>query len=141
MKGKGYIALLLLAAYLLATGGPAVASLTCKCVAQKEVHAAVSCCVHCAHIPSEGGQPALSAPCCDDRHSTDIDLYTASSSDANERLTRCAVWILPPALAPDEPCVAASPDAACQRFRRRDIPLYKQSDLLCVGLRAPPVLA
>ena len=49
MKLKRSISLLLLAVYLFATAGTALASLTCKCVAMK-ARTEHACCCHCLHV-------------------------------------------------------------------------------------------
>ena len=100
MKLKRSISLLLLAVYLFATAGTALASLTCKCVAMK-ARTEHACCCHCLHVAdlpaAAGGE--MRAPCCGNHHSTEIELYVSSSFDNNERYTRCIVLDLPPALA------------------------------------------
>lgn len=101
MKLKRSISLLLLAVYLFATAGTALASLTCKCVAMK-ARTEHACCCHCLHVAdlpaAAGGE--MRAPCCGNHHSTEIELYVSSSFDNNERYTRCIVL-----------------DAACARRR------------------------
>jgi hypothetical protein len=105
MKLKRSISLLLLAVYLFATAGTALASLTCKCVAMKArtEHACCSHCHHVADLPAAAGGE-MRAPCCGKHHSTEIELYVSSSSDSNERYTRCIVLDLPPALAAECAC-------------------------------------
>ena len=115
MKLKRLISLLLLAIYLTAWGGPAYVSLSCKCVTMK-------------------------APCCGNHHSTEIELYTGSSSDNHERFIRCTVTDLPPAL------VAEAPVAAVLKFfgetlPERGDPFVMRGHVRSAGLRAPPVLA
>ena len=65
MKLKRSISLLLLAVYLFATAGTALASLTCKCVAMK-ARTEHACCCHCLHVAdlpaAAGGE--MRAPCC-----------------------------------------------------------------------------
>ena len=96
MKLKRSISLLLLAVYLFATAGTALASLTCKCVAMK-ARTEHACCCHCLHVAdlpaAAGGE--MRAPCCGNHHSTEIELYVSSSFDNNERYTRCIVLDLP----------------------------------------------
>ena len=110
MKLKRSISLLLLAVYLFATAGTALASLTCKCVAMK-ARTEHACCCHCLHVAdlpaAAGGE--MRAPCCGNHHSTEIELYVSSSFDNNERYTRCIVLDLPPALAAECPCPAHVP--------------------------------
>ncbi len=101
MKLKRLISLLLLSVYLLATGGPAYVSLSCKCVAMK-ARAAHVCCHHCQHgADTSDGTASLKATCCGNHHSTEIDLYTFSQD--NEKSTRCTVTDLPPALVAEAP--------------------------------------
>ena len=95
MKLKRSISLLLLAVYLFATAGTALASLTCKCVAMK-ARTEHACCCHCLHVAdlpaAAGGE--MRAPCCGNHHSTEIELYTGSSSDNHERFIQRAVYPL-----------------------------------------------
>ena len=89
MKLKRLISLLLLSVYLLATGGPAYVSLSCKCVAMK-ARAAHVCCHHCQHgADTSDGTASLKATCCGNHHSTEINLYTFSQD--SEKSTRCTV--------------------------------------------------
>lgn len=93
MKLKRLISLLLLAIYLTAWGGPAYVSLSCKCVTMSS-HV---CCHHCQHsADAAGAGESLKAPCCGNHHSTEIELYTGSSSDNHERFIRCTVTDLRP---------------------------------------------
>lgn len=136
MKAKRYISLLLLTVYLFTVGAPAWASLSCACVASKVVkeHA---CCCHCSH---EDDAPAavadLSAPCCGHHHSTDVELYTAGSSD-NERQVRALAVDLSPALAAEAPASLDPPTRRVRIFQRRT-PHPRQASLSGVSLRAPP---
>ena len=101
MKLKRLISLLLLSVYLLATGGPAYVSLSCKCVAMK-ARAAHVCCHHCQHgADTSDGTASLKATCCGNHHSTEINLYTFSQD--SEKSTRCTVTDLPPALVAEAP--------------------------------------
>ena len=123
MKLKRLISLLLLAIYLTAWGGPAYVTLSCKCVTMSS-HV---CCHHCQH--SAGNH-----------HSTEIELYTGSSSDNHERFIRCTVTDLPPAL------VAEAPVAAVLKFFGETLPecgdpFVMRGHVRSAGLRAPPVLA
>lgn len=141
MKSKRYISLLLLAVYLFATGGAAYASVSCECVSMS-VRTAHVCCHHCCHADgaASSGDKSLTAPCCDDRHSTEIELYTASGSDSNEHSLKCAVLDLPPALAAECPCPAHVPFLRLKVAELR-APFVPDVRLLPVGFRAPPVLA
>ena len=120
MKLKRLISLLLLSVYLLATGGPAYVSLSCKCVAMK-ARAAHVCCHHCQHgADTSDGTASLKATCCGNHHSTEINLYTFSQD--NEKSTRCTVTDL-------------------EKTVGRCAPFVERGHVRCAGLRAPPVLA
>lgn len=138
MKLKRLISLLLLSVYLLATGGPAYISLSCKCVAMtaRAVHV---CCHHCQHGGEAfDGTASLKATCCGNHHSTEIDLYTFSQD--SEKSTRCTVTDLPPALVAEAPAPA---DMSLGREKTvgRCAPFVERGHVRCAGLRAPPVLA
>ena len=138
MKLKRLISLLLLSVYLLATGGPAYVSLSCKCVAMK-ARAAHVCCHHCQHgADTSDGTASLKATCCGNHHSTEINLYTFSQD--SEKSTRCTVTDLLPAL------VAEAPVAAVLKFFGETLPecgdpFVMRGHVRSAGLRAPPVLA
>ena len=127
MKLKRSISLLLLAVYLFATAGTALASLTCKCVAMK-ARTEHACCCHCLHVAdlpaAAGGE--MRAPCCGNHHST-------------ERYTRCIVLDLPPALAAECPCPAHVPFLR-EKVAERRTPFVREASACSVGFRAPPVL-
>ena len=143
MLSNRYIAWFLCAVYLAVTACPAAASLTCECLT---AHAAAEsacggCCAHVgAHICTEAAacpaDGALSAPCCTDRHSTDIELYTASSD--SESPCKCAVLVLPH-------CIQAARAAqlSAPKFRKEHpeppAVLPQVPCLHVAGLRAPPV--
>ena len=95
---RSLIALALLAVYLLMTAGTAAASLSCECLASP-VRAAHLCNHGC---PVSGAEPVadgmFGGVCCDDLHSTDIELYLSASDDGG-KCVRCVVTDLPPALA------------------------------------------
>lgn len=138
MRTKRFISFLLLTVYLLAAGGPAWASLSCKCVASKaRTHHVCSC--HCSHENDAPGAKAdLNAPCCSHHHSTDVELYTGGSSD-NERQARTPAADLSAVLAPEAPATIA-PTAGWVRITLRRTPLPRQAALPGVSLRAPPAL-
>lgn len=138
MKLRRLISLLLLSVYLMATGGPAYVSLSCECVSMK-AHAAHVCCHHCDHgdVASDGA-PRLKTTCCNDHHSTEIDLYTFSSDSGKS--TRCAVTDLPPALVA-EASVPADIILGREKTVERPSPFVGRDYVRCAGLRAPPVLA
>ena len=138
MKLKRLISLLLLSVYLLATGGPAYVSLSCKCVAMK-ARAAHVCCHHCQHgADTSGGTASLKATCCGNHHSTEINLYTFSQD--SEKSTRCTVTDLPPALVAEAP-EPADISLGGEKTVGRCAPFVERGHVRCAGLRAPPVLA
>lgn len=140
MKLKRLISLLLLAIYLMAAGGPAYVSLSCKCVAMT-AHVSHACCHHCQHNDdASGARGALQAPCCGNHHSTEIELYTGSASDNHQKSTRCAVTDLPPALIAEAP-VAADLTLCCEKVTECSTPFVMRGHVRSAGLRAPPVLA
>ena len=125
MKLKRLISLLLLAIYLTAWGGPAYVSLSCKCVTMSS-HV---CCHHCQHgADAAGAGESLKAPCCGNHHSTEIELYTGSSSD------------LPPAVVAEAP-VAADLKLFGETLPERGAPFVMRGHVRSAGLRAPPALA
>lgn len=101
MRKERYgVALVLFAVYLLGVGGTALSSLLCPCV---ELHRhSTSCCHDHGHTHTDMHPLAaahdsdLSLPCCDDRHSNRVALYT--STDDEQRLTKIAMRSLPPML-------------------------------------------
>lgn len=142
MKLKRAISLLLLAVYLFAAGGSAFASLSCECVSLK-TRASHVCCAHCDHTYADAfaaktAKEAMSAPCCNDLHSTEVTLYTPGSTDS-ERYVRCVVICLPPSLAAECPCPTHIPFLREKPAERRP-PFVADACLLCVGFRAPPAL-
>ena len=141
MKLKKSISLLLLAVYLFATAGAAVASLSCECVSMK-AHAAHVCCHHCQHMEDAATSPGgvMRAPCCGNHHSTDIELYTSSNAGNSEKYTRCVVLALPPTLSVECPCPAHIPFLR-EKVAEQRSPFVREACILPVGFRAPPVLA
>ena len=130
MKLKRLISLLLLSVYLLATGGPAYVSLSCKCVAMK---------ARAAHVAdTSDGTASLKATCCGNHHSTEINLYTFSQD--SEKSTRCTVTDLPPALVAEAP-EPADISLGGEKTVGRCAPFVERGHVRCAGLRAPPVLA
>ena len=88
-----------------------------------------SCCAACE-------APVWEAPCCGDRHSTEIALYTSGDDDRTDKL------LLPvsAALLPDDlPVAAPALAGAARRFCLRTQHLCHGS-VRCTGLRAPPLL-
>lgn len=138
MRLKRYIALLLTTVYLFAVGGPSFASLTCRCVSPAEP-VQQPCCSLCDD--DSGFRPAMHEPCCGDRHSIDVALYTSSSHDAEKFVKRIVAPDLPDALAA-ESVVGAGPDGpiGCDRIVPQDRRPLPTALVASCGLRAPPVL-
>lgn len=139
MRTKRYIACWLLVVYLLTAIGPAYASLTCRCTAMKARTEAVCCChhghAHC-HV-SDSTAPAQSAweaPCCNDRHSTEIELYTNGADDRTDK----TVQPVSSALLSDGLSVAAPAPAFSERVTDRRAQFLCHGSVRCAGLRAPP---
>lgn len=145
MARRKYISLLLLAVYLLTTGGAAYASLSCRCLT--EMHACVSAhgccacanpCAHARRVCDDGAVQTWEAPCCDDRHSTEIELYVGASHD-DENEVRCAVLALPHCLAAAQAARLSAPKFRKERIER-PVARIRPSFVAVAGLRAPPVL-
>lgn len=139
MNRRKYISLLLLAVYLLATGGSAFLSLSCRCLTTQ--HAAEhACCVLGHHLGHDfdGAGEELYAACSCDRHSTDIELYTAVQDD--ECLCKCAVLALPHCLAAAQAARLSAPRFRKERVVAPCVPVPQAPCLQAAGLRAPPVL-
>ena len=83
---------------------------------------------------------SLKAPCCGNHHSTEIELYTGSSSDNHEKFIRCTVTDLPPALVAEAP-VAADLKLFGETLPERGAPFVMRGHVRSAGLRAPPALA
>lgn len=140
MKLRRVISLLLLTVYLFATGGMAYASLSCHCITPTE-RAHHLCCNHCQqHDEATAGKETLTAPCCSDHHSTEIDLYTGTSAE-NGKSIKSISTDLPAALAAEFSCVADPLPVTCDKVAEQRPPHFRQAPLLPSGLRAPPVLA
>ncbi len=138
MSCRRYISLLLLAVYLLATGGAAFRSLSCSCM--DKGHVAEHLHAHCGHAAGVCDEAeTLRATCACDRHSTEIELYTNPHSD-DDKATRCAMVFLPAALAAECPCPAHVPALRRKAVDRPD-PQPDSPLLESAGLRAPPVSA
>jgi hypothetical protein len=139
MNPRRIIALLLLALYLFAVGGEAAAALSCDCVRLHahpgHEHPHCICCVH-HDAASAGDALHLTAPCCDDSHSTEIALYTALSS-LLDKAARRVVLALPPTLAAELPAVAEQLLHRCDAAERPDV-LPDDGLLRAAALRAPP---
>lgn len=141
MKRTRYIACWLLAVYLLTAIGSACASLTCRCCVMTARTEAVGghhhdhdgCCRH-SSIHTTPEQSAWDAPCCTDRHSTEIALYTNGSDGRTDRM------VLPVLTAslPDDLPIAAPDAALADRTTDRRTPSLCHGSVRCAGLRAPP---
>lgn len=141
-KGRYGVALVLFAVYLLGVGGTALSSLLCPCV---ELHRhSTSCCHDHGHTHTDMHPLAaahdsdLSLPCCDDRHSNRVALYT--STDDEQRLTKIAMRPLPPMLYAEQSkldiylCTSPWERSLDRSFDTRSCAVQTKA------LRAPPVL-
>ena len=159
MKLRKYVSLLLLVVYMASTGWTAYASLSCRCVTWTRSHAVhTTACTHgCAHhtcthrraaVRSCGCATlcntaiqqihgAVQAPCCEDRHSTEIALYTPGDDERSTRNIAPASEIPAKYDNVSAPFAAASTDKTVERRA----PFISDGYLHCAGLRAPPVLA
>ncbi|MCM1151526.1 MAG: hypothetical protein NC209_02665 [Alistipes sp.] len=136
MARRRYISLMLLAVYLLATGGAWMLSLSCRCQAERQGEHL--CCVAGHHVGHDHDAAAeeLCATCTCDRHSTEIALYTASQDDLRE--CRCAVLALPHCLAAAQAARLAAPKFRKERIAEPAYPLPQAPCLRISSLRAPP---
>lgn len=135
MRAKRTIACWLLVVYLLTAIAPAYASLTCRCpVAKARTEAA--CCHRHSPIALVGTpeQAEWNAPCCCNRHSTKIVLYTNGSDDRTDRIAAP----VSAALLPDDLSVAAPALAFSERIDDRRAHFLCYGSVRCTGLRAPP---
>lgn len=140
MGFRRYISSLLLVVYLLATGGTAYRSLSCRCLDAVHVAEHLCCGAHAVEAAETvGAAEALHATCPCDRHSTAVKLYTGIHND-DDKTTRCAVTFLPPSLAVECPCPAHVP-ALRRNAPAQPVPLIAAPFLAVGGLRAPPVSA
>ncbi|MDE5708099.1 MAG: hypothetical protein K2L09_07545 [Alistipes sp.] len=140
MGRRRYISLLLLAVYLLATGGMWSLSLMCDC-AEAEHADGHACCVAGYHVGHDHDAEAeeLCASCVCEFHSTEITLYTATAD--NETPCRCVVLALPHCLAAAQAARIAAPKFRKERIVTPAVPIEQAPCLRAAGLRAPPVLA
>ncbi len=141
MNGKRTIwTLLLLAVYLMAVGGPAVSSLSCRC--PHHVQAAQTGCScggdHAAVGELVADVERIAGCGCNHRHSTEITLYTYSPADG-DRAIRCAVVELSPQMAAEAAAVP-SPTLSDWEFASDCMLVAAAGIAVTVGLRAPPVL-
>lgn len=141
-KGRYGVALVLMAVYLLGVGGTALSSLLCPCV---ELHHHTETCCHDhghthadMHPLAAAHDSDLSLPCCDDRHSNRVVLYT--TADDEQRLTKVAMRPLPPMLYAEQPRLDIKLNPSLRersldrRFDTRSCAVQTKA------LRAPPVL-
>ncbi|MDE6070390.1 MAG: hypothetical protein K2F92_05925, partial [Alistipes sp.] len=142
-----YISVLLLVVYLLATGGGAYASISCRCATEAHAHACVAshdchaCGDHgaCVRCVDDAAAEELCATCMCDRHSTEIALYTATTDDSVHSV-RCAVLALPHCLAVAQAARLSAPKFHKERIYTPAVPILQAPYLCVAGLRAPPVL-
>ncbi|MBQ8581362.1 MAG: hypothetical protein IJ478_04675 [Alistipes sp.] len=141
-KVRQMVAMVLCAVYLLGVGGAALSSLLCPCV---EWHHHTAQCNHDhghQHLDMHPLQAAhdadFSAPCCDDRHSNNVQLYTASSDE--ERVSKLFLPELPVALFEPQPELQHLASLCCGRCFEQ-LPLPYSRVVPTKGLRAPPVKA
>ncbi len=147
MARRKYISLLLLVVYLLATGGGAYASISCRCATEAHAHACVAshdchaCGDHgaCVRCVDDAAAEELCATCMCDRHSTEIALYTATTDDSVHSV-RCAVLALPHCLAVAQAARLSAPKFHKERIYTPAVPILQAPYLCVAGLRAPPVL-
>lgn len=149
MSKKRIIACWLLVVYLVTAIGPAWASLSCRCLRMQE-QPATACCAHhhhqhdaacdqpagCSDCDAHEHDASWSAPCCDDRHSTEIALYTCDD-DRTDRLQASAALPLS-----TDPCTLTAPEPTCSD-RPGDRPGGRlcHGSVRCAGAHAPPVCA
>lgn len=144
MNRRTLIALWLFVVYLATTGCAAFAPLACRCATGGTLHLCGHGTCACRHrqalrtAPTADG--ALRAPCCNDRHSTEIDLYTSGDPDREDLNLRCRITDLPDGLAAECPCPAHVP-ALRRSAPLEPVPLPPNPAPRLRGLRAPPVLA
>ena len=137
------VAWVLCVVYLVGVGGVALKSLLCPCV---ELHQHEATCCHDhghthadMHPLAAAHTDDLSAPCCDDRHSNRIELYTSSQDE--ERAAKIVVRNLPPMLFA-EPLAVEIQQASLDLERTRErVQLTRPSAVQFKSLRAPPVKA
>lgn len=153
MRVKQFITWMLLSVYLLAVAGPAMCSLSCKCVVMQSrtnhsSHICSCCCGHDNHdagcdrgvsVAKANSPEQVKAPCCRNHHSTEINLYIGNSSE-NERHNRVFVIELPAAFVSENSDILAVA-FPCERLARGAIPDLLQAHARSAGLRAPPVSA
>lgn len=135
MTLKRSIACWLTAVYLLMAAGPAFASLSCRCMIEN-AHAETACCHHHSPVATDETpeHAEWDAPCCCDRHSTKIVLYTNENDDRTDRI---AIPVSS-ALQPDEFPSIAPHAAFSERVVDRRAHFLCHGTVRSAGLRAPP---
>lgn len=138
MKGaKRFITVgLLVAVYCLAAGGPAVASLLCRCMAATG-HVDRFCCCEVHHAAA--AEQLAEGPCCSDRHSTEVELYTFAPESLEKSVKRIHVNDLPPSLAVEVPLAAvADATESGVRIHSFHVACRPAPEVAVAALRAPP---
>ena len=142
-KMQQMVAWALCVVYLVGVGGVALSSLLCPCVELH--HHEATCCHDHGHTHADMHPLAaahandLSAPCCDDRHSNRIELYTSSQDE--ERAAKIVVRNLLPMLFTEPSAVEIQVlSLALERARER-VQLTRSCAVQSESLRAPPVKA
>lgn len=134
MTWKRSIACWLTAVYLLMAVGPAYASLSCRCTVMK-ARTTAACCHHHSPVAAETPEHAeWDAPCCCNRHSTKIILYTNETDDRTDRIAAP----VSAALLPDDVPSTAPVAAFFERVDDRRAHFLCHGTVRCAGLRAPP---
>lgn len=137
------VAWVLCVVYLIGVSGMALSSLLCPCVDLHQ-HSEICCHDHGhTHVelhPLAAAHDAdFSAPCCDDRHSNRMVLYTLGED--TERQLKVVVRDLPLMMLAEGPEPEhALPQIHFERWLDR-VPLIRSCAVQLKALRAPPVLA
>ncbi|MBR5464200.1 MAG: hypothetical protein IKU77_00165 [Alistipes sp.] len=136
------VAVVLCAVYLLGVGGTALSSLLCPCV---ELHQhSESCCHDHGHSHTDihplaaAHEHDWSLPCCDDRHSNRIQLYTANED--TERWAKVVVRNLPPMIFAEQPFDGVACLVEGGEKIHECVPRIQLCAVQPWALRAPPVL-
>lgn len=143
VRMRHMVAWVLCMVYLVGVGGVALSSLLCPCV-ELHHHSEVCCHDH-GHThpdmhPLQAAHDAdFSAPCCDDRHSNRVQLYTVGED--MERTMKSAVRDLPTVLLADLQLTdPALPGVKWEALSER-VPRPQPCVVQLKALRAPPVKA
>ena len=137
------VAWMLCMVYLVGVGGVALKSLLCPCV---ELHQhEVTCCHDHGHTHAEMHPLAaahnndFTMPCCDDRHSNRIELYTTSSDE--ERAAKIVVRNVPSMLFAESSAAEIQLLSLNIERAQERVQLTRPSAVQSKSLRAPPVKA